>query len=232
MERKYFTFYKSFAESLLKCDEKTQYEVIRAMIDYSFYDKEVKLNGVADALWVLIKPVLDANNKKFENGCKGGEFGKLGGRPKTPHKPQENPIQTPMVIKRKNNDKENENEEGDTSVDNLIEDNGEGRDDGVKPTPTLSNPTLEEVLEYAKKMQLDENDAKSFYFHYDSQGWETGNGTKLKKWWSKLQGWCMDKSFKRNNQAKGSKNINDEAWKNEMYAKLAEQDRRKQLNQQ
>ena len=222
MERKYFTFYKSFAESLLKCDEKTQYEVIRAMIDYSFYNKEVELNGVADALWVLIKPVLDANNKKFDNGCKGGEFGKLGGRPKTPKKPQENPTQTPMVIKSKNNDKENENEEGETSVDNLIEDNGEGSVLNKNRTTTIPEPTYENVIEYAKSMQLNLEDTKAFFYHYDAQGWVTGQGATIRNWKSKLKSWCFDNSQKRT-----AEKLKNETWQEKALREHEERERMK-----
>ena len=93
-------------------------------------------------------------------------------------------------------------------------------------------PTLQEVIDFAKLLQLDEEDARQCFLHYDSQDWITGNGAKIRNWQSKVQSWCWQNSLKRNNDGKSKKDINDEAWKNEMYAKLAEQDRRKQLNQQ
>lgn len=109
MERESFVFYKSFYESIKELDTETQNKIYNAIFTYQFDNTEIELTGVAKSIFTLIKPQLMANNTRYENGCKGAEYGKLGGRPKkenpqkTPKKPQENPKKTP-------NDNVNDNE--------------------------------------------------------------------------------------------------------------------------
>ena len=108
MERESFVFYRSFYEGIKELPRDIQGEVLTAIMEYG-------LNGVTTenqkpitkAMFALIKPQLDANNQRFENGRLGAEHGKKGGRPKkekpqenpnlTPKKPQENPNLTPNV---------------------------------------------------------------------------------------------------------------------------------------
>ena len=82
MKRNSFVFYKSFYECLKLLDSNEKIELLDIMCNYAFEEKlpesENKLNGYFN----LIKPQIDANNKKYENGCKGGRYGILGGRPK------------------------------------------------------------------------------------------------------------------------------------------------------
>jgi hypothetical protein len=104
MGRESIVFYKSFYDAIKGLNYETQSKIYNAIFAYQFDGIESELDGVEKAVFTLIKPQLDANNTKYENGCKGKEYGKLGGRPKkeTPKKPLENPKQTP-------NDNENEN---------------------------------------------------------------------------------------------------------------------------
>ena len=100
-EKDSFVFYRSFFEAIEKADKDSQLVIYRAISLYALDRVEPKLNGVASILWTLIKPQLDANWRRFENGCKGGEYGKNGGAPKgnknafkgktTPKQPQDNP---------------------------------------------------------------------------------------------------------------------------------------------
>ena len=43
-----------------------------AIIDYGLDLIEPHFEGIEKVLWTLIRPQLEANNKRFENGCKGG----------------------------------------------------------------------------------------------------------------------------------------------------------------
>ena len=108
MERDSFVFYRSFAECIQELDPAVQIECYNAIVNYALDGIEPDDNGVVMAIFKAFKPQIDANNRRYENGKKGGEFGKLGGRPKkdknpigvidkTPRKPQENPTQTPNV---------------------------------------------------------------------------------------------------------------------------------------
>lgn len=95
-------FYRSFFEAIELLPVEYQLSMLKAIFSYSMDFKEPSFSGVENAVWTLIKPQLDANIKKWENGCKGGKHGVKGGRPKTPKKPQENPNLTPNVNKKEN----------------------------------------------------------------------------------------------------------------------------------
>ncbi len=96
-------FYKSFYDAIQGLDAELQAEIYNAVFRYGLYGELVELSPIANTVFTLIKPQIDANNKRKENGKKGAEYGKLGGRPKknnpdtTPNKPQNNPTQTPNV---------------------------------------------------------------------------------------------------------------------------------------
>lgn len=85
--RNSFIFYKSFYESIKELDKDIQYEIYKAIIEYEFEKKEPNLKGVSKSIFTLIKPQLEANDIKYENGKKGG-------RPKTETKPNKNQKET------------------------------------------------------------------------------------------------------------------------------------------
>ena len=115
-------FYKSFYDAIQGLDTELQAEIYNAIFKYGLYGELDELSPIANTVFTLIKPQIDANNKRKENGKKGAEYGKLGGRPKkdnpkeTPNKPQENSTQTPNVNENENdNVNANENEKKKTS---------------------------------------------------------------------------------------------------------------------
>ena len=103
-------FYKSFLASIRLLPKKHQLQFYNALFDYGF-DGVVpdNLPGGAAALFNALKPQIDANNRKFENGKKGG-------RPKRNQdetKPKPNNNQS--ITKPKPNENVNVNGDGDVN---------------------------------------------------------------------------------------------------------------------
>ena len=69
-------FYKSFYEAIECLPENERLNAYKAIMEYALNEQEIDLNGTAKAIFMLAKPQIDANNRRFENGIKGG-------RPKT-----------------------------------------------------------------------------------------------------------------------------------------------------
>ena len=103
MERKSCVFYKSFYDSIKELDMQDQVKIYNAIFEYEFENKEVELNGIAKSIFTLILPQLEANNTKYENGCKGG-------RPKNQNKTKTKPKNNLDETKTKPNDNENDND--------------------------------------------------------------------------------------------------------------------------
>jgi hypothetical protein len=72
MIRESFVFYRSFAEALRDLDEITRVHCYDAITKYALDGETTELSGIESAVFKLIKPQIDANNKRFENGMKGG----------------------------------------------------------------------------------------------------------------------------------------------------------------
>ena len=96
-----FIFYRSFFESFEGLSKKDRLILFEAVCNYALNDIEPELNGISLAIFKLLKPQLDANIRRYENGCKGG-------RPKkTETKPRQNLTKT--KAKPNNNDNDNDN---------------------------------------------------------------------------------------------------------------------------
>ena len=79
MERESFIFYRSFYEAIKETDTETQVSLFDAICKKALYDEETELKGTAKILYTLIKPQLDANNKRYSDGAKGGRPKKTTG---------------------------------------------------------------------------------------------------------------------------------------------------------
>lgn len=101
MKRDSFIFYRSFYEAITELPEKNQAELYKAICEYSLNMEAQELTGLSKTIFTLIRPQLEANNKRFLNGIKGGEHGKKGGRPST-NKPQDKPLNNPKLTPNSN----------------------------------------------------------------------------------------------------------------------------------
>ena len=108
MDRGSCIFYRSFYESIKELIPEQQVQIYDAIFKYEFDNEEVELTGVCKSIFTLIIPQLEANNKRYTNGCKGG-------RPKqnqkeTKTKPNENQKETKTKANYNENENYNEND--------------------------------------------------------------------------------------------------------------------------
>lgn len=98
-----FIFYRSFYDSIELLPKKYKYTFVSALCEYALNGVlPESLPGGTMALFNALKPQIDANNRKYENGRKGG-------RPKanqTETKPKPNDNQTETKAKPKEKEKE------------------------------------------------------------------------------------------------------------------------------
>ena len=72
MTRDSFVFYRSFWESVKRLPGEDFKKCVTAIAEYAFDGEEPATDGIERTVFELIKPQIDANNRKYENGSKGG----------------------------------------------------------------------------------------------------------------------------------------------------------------
>jgi hypothetical protein len=68
--RESMILYRSFYDAIKLLPNDTQLEIFRAIFEYGLDEIEPTLSAGALPFWLLIKPNLQANRTKWENGCK------------------------------------------------------------------------------------------------------------------------------------------------------------------
>lgn len=63
-------FYRSFYDAIKNIPEADQLKAYTAIMEYAMNDVQPKIDGIALAIFLLVKPQIDANNKRYENGKK------------------------------------------------------------------------------------------------------------------------------------------------------------------
>ena len=110
MQRESFVFYRSFYEAIDFLGEKSQLKLYKSVMRMNFncaknmsdleqvcaeIEAELKQYRNVFAQFLLIKPQILANSKKYFNGCKGAKYGALGGakvgNQNAKKRPQNNP---------------------------------------------------------------------------------------------------------------------------------------------
>lgn len=207
MTRESFIFYASFHNALKKLDSSQYGKVVSAICEYALNGKEPDFQDdvVSDAMFTLIKPQIDANNERYENGKKGG-------RPK-----KNTEIAKPMVYENDDVAKPNVNVNVNVNDnDNVnVNDNGNGKENGnvcVNETHTDTHteapendkhwsagkfkpPTLEEVKEYAKLKGYANFNAQKFLDFNDAGGWLMGNRPII-NWQKVADMWASNPKYK------------------------------------
>ena len=129
-----FVFYRSFSEAMEGLPAEEYKAIMVALCHYALDGEDpINLNPVCNTIFTLIKPQIDANSRKYENGCKGGRPKKeteqkpSQNQTETKTKPNDNQSKTKQEPKEKDKDKDkvkekeiNKEKENDPVLDEAI----------------------------------------------------------------------------------------------------------------
>jgi len=72
MTKDTFIYYRSFWDAIQTRPDNERLALYDAILLYAFEGKQSELHEVESAIFTLIKPQIDANHRKWQNGFKGG----------------------------------------------------------------------------------------------------------------------------------------------------------------
>ena len=105
-----FIFYRSFFEAAQPLSVEQKAQMFDAICNYSLNQKQADINDpIVKAMFVLIKPQLDANNKRYENGKKGGRRKPTTNQNRTKTEPKPNQKETKTEPNKNKNGNVNDN---------------------------------------------------------------------------------------------------------------------------
>ena len=155
-------FYRSFYDALKNIPPDDRLKVYDAIMEYGMYDRDPDLEGVALAIFLLAKPQIDANNKRYENGCKAK-------KKRTVSETEANVKQDTSECEAK--EKEKVKEKVKVKDNNKI----------FKP------PTVDDVRAYCTE-RGNCVDPQSFVDFYASKGWMIGKN-RMRDWKAAVRTW-------------------------------------------
>ena len=128
-----FIFYRSFFETIKKIPKKDRLQLVEAICNYALNDEEDSLSSLNAAIFEMVKPQIDANTKRYENGKKGG-------RPKKPNQNQNEtkpkPNHNQSITKTKPN----------VNVNVNVNDNVNVNESGFDSEPSETSPSA--IIKY------------------------------------------------------------------------------------
>lgn len=183
LNRDSFVLYRSFVDIIRDLDDSQAKEFFLAISDYALDGKVPTLQGFLNTLWKPVKPQLDANIRRYENGKKGGApkgsrnnpFGRRG---------KSSCITTDA---NQNSNHSHLQQPEDRSIHTIH-----------------SNPTLEAVKNYVhdKKSNVD---PEEFFLYYQGQGWKI-NGQPIVDWTAVLERWHR-KAIRKQKEEQATQNL-------------------------
>lgn len=197
-------FYRSFYEGIRRLPEKSRAKLYDAVFAYGLDGEEMELDEIESAMFQLIKPQIDANNRRKENGMKGG-------RPKTETKPKHNLDETkpkPRLNLDVTKHEPNVNVNANVNVNDKEKVSPIG--DTKKKTIRFSPPTVAEVQSYCQEKGYTV-DADRFVSFYESKGWYVGKN-KMKDWKSAVRGWASRERSEKKPQTTKFSNFHERKY--------------------
>lgn len=181
MERKQFTWYRSYYDALKELPAEEFRDIVLAVCAYALDGEEPELSGVARAIFTLIRPTLEVGRSKAENRRRAEQTVLSAEQTgNIPEQTKNKPEQT------QNKRKQTDNKPEQTRKEKEKEREKESENDSYCSPPPPSGPkrfvppTLAEVQSYVAERQSPV-DPQGFIDFYASKGWMVGK-TPMKDW--------------------------------------------------
>lgn len=180
-------------------DELTNEEagiIFKAIYEYEITKVEPKLRKTLKIVFKQFKIKLDLYDEAYEQKCIKNRENIEKRWAKLKNTNEYDRIQTNTIGYKKEKEKENKKENKNKNKkqnkniniiknNNSINNSGRGKTSVANATP----PTLETVIEYGSNLNIDSKYCEKFYNHYESIGWVTGTGQKIKNWKLIFKNW-------------------------------------------
>jgi hypothetical protein len=127
-------FYRSFYESINELPDTNKLEIYNAIFSYSLNFIEPELTGLSKSIFTLIKPQLDANIKRFNNGLQPKDK-QTKSKTEAKQKQKESKVEANNNVNNNNNVNDNKNKEEKINFDifyNLYDKKVDGKDSKLK----------------------------------------------------------------------------------------------------
>lgn len=179
MARDSFIFYRSFYEAISELPKENQADTYDAIMQYALNQKEIELIGISKAIFSLVKPQLDANYKKYENGKQ--KKSKKEAKVKQNESKAETNVNDNENVNVNVNDNDNDNV-GDSCVDGLQEvidfySNNIGflNPYGLKILESYVEDMSSELVIYAMQIAVENNKKTISYIKAILNNWAKAN---------------------------------------------------------
>lgn len=182
-------FYRNFRDALSRLPDTERLEAYEILFNYALDDTPIPYS-IAGAFVQTLVPLIDKNNKRYENGKKGGRPPKHN-QTETKQKPSGNqsdakaePDETySVIVLESNSEIEEKSNRNKSVIEPPISPNGDIPPKGKRFTP----PTVEEVEAYCFERN-NRVDAEKFVDYYNSNGWRVGRNP-MKDWKAAVRTW-------------------------------------------
>lgn len=179
MARDSFIFYRSFYEAISELPKENQADTYDAIMQYALNQREIELTGISKAIFSLVKPQLDANYKKYENGKQ--KKSKKEAKVKQNESKAETNVNDNENVNENVNDNDNDNV-GDSCVDGLQEvidfySNNIGflNPYGLKILESYVEDMSSELVIYAMQIAVENNKKTISYIKAILNNWSKAN---------------------------------------------------------
>lgn len=187
-------FYRSFYEAVQDLPPEEFKKAVCALMDYGLDEIVPSSTGIEKTIYIMAKPQIDKNNKRYENGKCGGRK-PSNNQVVTDHEPSDNQAVTEC--------EPNVNVNVNANVNDIK------KESAKKKAGTFTPPTKQDVAEYVKEKGFGNVDVEMFIDYYTANGWMVGKN-RMKDWKATVRNWERQGRTTNPNNTKGNKFLNFE----------------------